>query len=119
MPPLKHDLDAWAGNNEDFFFGLQQENESDFDLSGSKLVFRALYGATAVRKSSDVVDSGLVITDAAGGEFEIHFSVEETRAWPDGTQLRYEIERWIGANQKSYIYGTITVTAWVNDDVDP
>ena len=60
-----------------------------------------------------------VVTDAANGEFLLQFTVAETRAWPDKTVLRYEIERWVGSDQESLIFGNINVTQWVNDDADP
>ncbi len=116
--PARRDLKIWAGNTwrRPFHLGA---GGSDFDLTGSKLVWRMVYGDTTIRKTTDTPGSGIEITDDAGGYFELSLTVAETRAWPDGAVIRYEVERWIGGEQVSYIFGTITVTAWVNDDVDP
>lgn len=118
MPPIDYPLVLWRGNSEWIPLGFEQEDESDFDLTGSKLIFRATSdGGDAIRKSSAVPDSGLEITDAEAGEFELSFTIEETRGM--AASYKYEIERWIGNSQKSLIFGTIIVTTWVNDDVDP
>jgi hypothetical protein len=109
MAPRPLELEIWSGNTFRQKFGFQS-NGAPFDLTGSKLVFRAVYGTTTVRKA----------TDDDGGEVELFFSVAETRAFPEGAPaMRYEIERWIGDDQISLLYGSIKVTKWVNDDVDP
>lgn len=117
LPP-REDLDVWAGNTWEQPMRAKAGGVA-FDLTGSKLVWRTVYGSTITRKSTDDPDSGIEITDATAGEFRIYLSVTETRLWPDGAVIRYEIERWIDGTQKTQIYGNMTVTAWVNDDDDP
>lgn len=118
MKPPRKDLEVWAGNtwSQPFHLGA---SGSDFDLTGSKLVWRMVYGDIITRKTTDTVGSGIEITDATGGAFELSLTVSETRTWPDTSVIRYEVERWIGSDQISILYGTMTVSAWVNDDVDP
>ena len=118
MAPPRKDLTVWAGNTWSQPFHLTAGG-SDFDLTGSKLVWRMVEGATITRKTTDTVGSGIEITDDTGGEFELSLTVSETRTWNDGAVVRYEIERWLGDAQTTLLYGTMTVSAWVNDDVDP
>lgn len=118
MTPPRKDLEVWAGNTWGQSFRLKAGG-GPFDLTGSRLVWRMVLGATTTRKTSDVPGSGIEITDAAEGEFTIALTVDETRTWQDGSVVRYEIERWVGADQLTLIYGQMVVTAWVNDDVDP
>lgn len=118
MAPPRKDLDVWAGNTWSQEMHLS-DGASDFDLTGSKLVWRMVYGDTITRKTTDTVDSGIEITDATGGVFVLSLTVAETRTWPDASVIRYEIERWIAGSQTSLLYGNMIVTAWVNDDVDP
>lgn len=116
--PSRLDLAVWAGNTWSQPFQMEAA-DVPLDLTGSKLVWRMVYGATITRKSTDDADSGIEITDAAEGEFRLYLTVTETRLWPDGSVVRYEVERWIDDDQVTMIYGTMTVTAWVNDDADP
>lgn len=121
MAPRNVELDIWSGNTKRQKFRFRADG-NPFDLTGSKLVFRAtlMNGSGAIRKTTSDVDSGFAITDAEGGEVELFFTVTETREMPAGEPAyKYEIERWIGDDQTSLLYGGIKVTKWVNDDVDP
>lgn len=120
MAPRNYALDVWAGNTFTRPFIFKTAAGDPFDLTGSKLVFKANNGSVSIiRKATDDDPiAGFEITDAAAGEVLLSLTVTETRALPAG-QLRYEIERWVGAEQISLLYGTLTVTTWVNDDVDP
>ena len=118
MAPPQKNLDVWAGNTFTRRFNFKDSSGGPFDLTGSKLVFRAVSGDTVIRKATDSVDSGFEITDAVNCVVELHFTVAETRDLPAST-IRYEIEQWDGDEQVTMLYGNLEVTTWVNDDVDP
>lgn len=118
--------DVWVGN--DYEKRLRAKNGSvGFDLAGSKIVFVAKEGgSTDIRKATDGTgpEAGVSLEahdDDPPGVLSmilLEFTVTETRAMATG-DWRYEIERWIDGKQRTLFYGTMTVTAWVNDDVDP
>lgn len=114
--PSRQDLDVWAGNTFRRPLVLQ-DGGTPFDLTGIKLVFRAVYSTGSIRKDTDD-GTGFSITDAAGGEALLVLSVNETRALPAG-KIKYEIEAWDSDGQTTWLYGELNVTVWVNDDVDP
>lgn len=123
MAPAQQNINVWAGNTLRLGFAFKNDDDSPFDLTGSKLVFRAV-GTTTIRKDSEDSGSGLEIIDEAGGEAELFLTVAETRSLAAGTassitKVKFELERWIGVDQTSLIYGELLVTLWVNDDVDP
>lgn len=118
MAPPQKSLDVWAGNSFWRQFNFKQADGSAFDLTGSRLVFRAVSGDTAVRKTTDTPGSGFTITDATGGIAQLYLTYTEARDLP-AASIRYEIERWIDIEQVTVLYGNLDVTTWVNDDVDP
>jgi hypothetical protein len=117
MPTNQPIPDVWVGNTFSRTFRLK-DGIDPFDLTGSKLVFIAKAGNDTIRKATDDPGSGLSIPDPPTGEVLLEFTVAETRDMKVGA-WRYELEHWVGSEQVSLIYGTMTVTAWVNDDVDP
>lgn len=116
--PAQVNIDIWAGNTFRTKFEIKNDDNTPFDLTGSKMVFKVKSTTVDIRKASDESGSGLEITDAAAGEVELFLTVENTRAMPAGKH-KYELERWIGIDQTSLLYGELIVTVWVNDDVDP
>lgn len=124
MAPAQQNINVWAGNTLRIGFAFKNADNSPFDLTGSKLVFRAVATTATIRKDSDDSGSGLEITDELGGEAELFLTVAETRSLATGAagnvaKVKFELERWISVDQTSLIYGELLVTIWVNDDVDP
>lgn len=117
VTPSRQDLDVWSGNTFRIVFQLKEANADPYDLTGLKLVFRAVSATATIRKDTDD-GTGLSITNALNGEVTLFLSVEETRSLPAG-KVRYELELWAGVDQTSLLYGELNVTVWVNDDVDP
>lgn len=118
--------DVWVGNSYDKRLRAK-DGAAGFDLTGSKMVFVARKGGSSdIRKATDGTgpEAGLTLeahADDPDGVLSVillEFTVPETRAMAAG-DWRYELERWIDGKQKTLFYGTMTVTAWVNDDVDP
>lgn len=104
------DISVRAGNNlSQPFRWLQVAGGAPVDLTGSTLRFRTAWSGGALAKA-------VTITNAAGGEFTLDLTVAETRALPIGRVAFYEIERRIGASQKTIIEGFLDVSKGVNDD---
>lgn len=118
--PAQWALAVWRGNSLDQKFRFKTRDaagvETPLDLTGSILVFRATQaGASLLRV--DTTGGGFVITNAVGGEAELHLSVAESRLFPLGDLVRYEIERRIGGAQKTLLFGKVIASEWANDDV--
>lgn len=124
-------LDVWKGNTFRRRFASKQKNTttgalSPVDLRGSTMVLTVAWAAgtqngvtwlagTLRKEFPLALDS----PSAELGEYEITLTVEETRRLPIGQIAKYEIERWMGDEQKTVLYGTFRVGGWVNDDATP
>ena len=116
MPPQRQ-LNVWQGNSFALDLRLATidgNTKTPVDLTGSEIVFRAVWTGGSVRKSSTDND-GLEITDAEDGRIRLSLTVSETRALPLG-EVRYEIERRIGDEQTTILYGMLKTHGWANDD---
>lgn len=113
--PQQYDLAIWKGN--DFALPLRLKTRSGaslapVDLTGSTLVFRAVWPGGSLRKPSP---DGWTI-NAAQGEATLALTVAETRLIPMGARVKYEIERRVGSSQATIMYGLVKVSEWANDD---
>jgi hypothetical protein len=104
------------GNTVVRTFEMKDANGDPVDLTGSTVIFRAVYpfGAGTLRKST--ADAGLVMR-AALGEVDLTLTPEETRAMPLGAVTTYDIEHRVLGVQTTLAVGTITVLKGDNDDV--
>lgn len=84
-----------------------------FDLAGSTLVFRAVWPGGTLRKETP---SGVVVATPANGEASVTLSAAETRSLPAGRVARFEMERRIGAEQRTLVAGFLSVLEGVNDE---
>ncbi len=105
----RYDIPIWRGNEETVDLILMADDDTPFDLSGSTLIFRCDQGdgSTTLTKSSATPGSGLTITDAASGAVSLVLTPTETRAFRNGLQNQYEIERWIADDQFTLMSGFI------------
>ncbi|QIG66712.1 DNA helicase loader protein [Rhizobium phage RHph_TM16] len=109
--PAKKTLTIWKGNTEAFSFRFKQDASTPFDLTGSRLVM-TIRADTPIVKDSDI--SGWTI-NAAAGEATVTLTAAETAAFTSQyVEPSYEIERFIGAEQKTLLYGPIEVTGGLN-----
>lgn len=114
MDPVRHDIAVFVGRTESYPFQVLQEDDSVFDLTGSILEFRAKWGNTEYVKRTDTPGSGFAITDAATGDFELTLFEAEQDDWPDGTLIRYRVDREVGAIIEPIFYGLLIITLWVD-----
>lgn len=111
MPTTK-DISIWRGNTETFPVEVKARvgaNIVAVNLTGSTLQFRAQWEGGSLVKD-------LVITDAALGLAELRLSKTETRGVPQGNTARYEIERRVGAEEKTLLYGRFVAGGGLNTD---
>jgi hypothetical protein len=113
MAPVKKTLSVWKGNTEAFGFRFKNADGSPFDLTGSRLVL-TIRADSPITKDSDV--SGWDI-DPANGEATVTLTAAETAALTDNLVqggATYEIERFILSDQKTLLYGPITLAGGLN-----
>lgn len=109
--PGQANIEVWKGNTLSRTFRFKVDETTPLDLTGSTLVFRALWsGGNEIRKN-------LTVATPVNGEAVLDLSVVETRSLPNGAVAKYEIERRMGGAQTTLLYGTLVATEWVNDDV--
>ena len=113
-PPQKS-LSIWQGNDERFIFNLKDASGLPMDLTDSEIVL-TVASIPDLRKSTNDVDSGLELTDAAAGQFMLTITHGETRNMPKGNNS-YEIERRLDGWQTTLLYGYFEVQGGLNDDV--
>lgn len=113
--PAQKNLSVWRGNTLDQVFWFKT-GTTPIDLTGSTMVFTAVWTGGSLRKDNAGA-GGFSITNAAGGEATLSLSVAETRAFPVGENVVYEIERWISGKQTTLLWGKLSVGGQVNVDV--
>lgn len=110
--PTQKNIEIWRGNTETIPLEVKVKVGAvlqPVNLTGSTLHFRAEWqGGTLVK----VLD----ITDAVLGLAEIRLTKEETRGVPQGAAAFYEIERWVGLDQKTIAYGRLIAAGGLNTD---
>lgn len=109
--PAKYDLNFWLGNDAAPQFTFKDDTGALVDLTGSTLVFRAVKsdGLELFRKE-------LSIPTPSNGVGILNISAAETRTIPLSSSVAYEIERRIGGQQTTLLFGNITTSGGVNDD---
>lgn len=125
-PPSKN-FDIWKGNTFSEPVRLTQINPADptgpripVDLTGSRIAFYARWdadpqqGIVAAGTFSKFFDD---LPDAADGRFDFAFTVAETRLLPTSNSvIKYELERQMGDEQRTFLHGYINTTEWANAD---
>lgn len=106
--PANYDLTIWRGNDFSRTFRFK-DGASAFNLTGSTLIWRAAW-------SDGEFEQTLAVATPSNGEAVLSLTPAQTRALPEGRSSSYEIERRIGGQETTLIYGAITVTGGVNDD---
>jgi hypothetical protein len=111
MPTTK-DINIWRGNTETLPIAVKVRSGATLtpvNLTGSTLRFRAEWAGGSLAKDIE-------ITDAALGLAELVLSTAETRGVPQGSTARFEIERWVGLDQKTIAYGRLIAAGGLNTD---
>jgi hypothetical protein len=72
------------------------------------------FGALLLRRNSS--DGGLTL-DLATRRVTWAYTPTESRMIPLGALCRYELERWIGGTQETWVYGSVTGAGGNNVDV--
>lgn len=114
--PSKYDIDVWRGNTLSRTFRLKNPDGSLLDLTGSTFVFRAINGSAELLRAESPTTE-LSVPTPANGEVVLALAPADTRLLPDGKTARYELERRVGAEQTTILYGYLNVASWANDDV--
>lgn len=116
MAPVKKPLSFWRGNTEALRFRFKQNATDPLDLTGSRFVLTIKHDGPDIVKDSDA--SGWDISTPTNGEATVSLSATETRSLSGAIAgVRYEIERFIGEEQKTLIYGDITIAGGIGTDV--
>jgi hypothetical protein len=113
--PGEKNLAVWKGNTFATTFRFKVDADTALDLTGSTLVFRAIWAGGEIRKTGP--SSDIAVPTPANGEATLNLSVADTRLIPSGAIAKYEIERRISGAQTTLLYGTLVASEWVNDDV--
>lgn len=115
MTPAQYTLRLWRGNTEPLAFRFKQANGDPFDLSGSTLILKIDFDSGVLIKSSAQGD--WVIDDPASGEARVTLSAADTRSICGGVRpARFEIERHVGDEQRTLLFGKVVVEGGTNVD---
>ncbi|WP_293862511.1 hypothetical protein [uncultured Alsobacter sp.] len=114
--PARSDLDVWKGNTFARTFRLTTDDTTPLDLTGSVFVFRVVDSGAEIIRYESGTDDELAVPTPANGEVNLLMPVAGTRTLPEGSVARYELERRIGLEQTTLLYGLLVVTGWANDD---
>jgi hypothetical protein len=110
--PTQKDITIWRGNTETIPVELKTRVGATVEavnLAGSTLHFRAEWVGGFLTKD-------LEITNTALGLANLRLTKTETRDVPQGSHARYEIERRLGADQKTILYGRLVASGGINTD---
>lgn len=106
----RYDFPLQRGNTRTILFRCKV-GEALFDWTGITAIFRVLHrGKQIIRKEA-------LIPTPANGEAMIPITLEDSRLIPLGKIADYELEARAGVDQETILYGKITGTGGVNDDV--
>lgn len=110
----QYDIEGRRGNTLRLTFRFKTDADTVLDLSGSEIIFRAIYFGGVIRKSSA---SAQLTLNEAEGEVLLVLTAAETRALPAGSLTSYEIERRVTGDETTLVSGQINLSEGVNDDV--
>ena len=110
---LKQGNSGTLQNERGIELNLKDKDGAAVDLSGWDVVFYARYGSDKLTLSSA---DGAIAVDAAAGAITIPISVAHSRTFRAGTNVRYEIERSKGDDQRTIIEGVLHILEGINDD---
>jgi hypothetical protein len=112
MKPTQQSIGIWRGNTETIVVEVKArvgQAVEAVNLTGSTLQFRAEWAGGSLVKDLD-------ITDATLGIAELRLTGVETRGVPQGLAARYEIERSVGAEEKTIAFGQLIASGGLNTD---
>lgn len=115
--PSRSDIDVWKGNTLSRIFRLKSDATTPIDLTGSTFIFRVVDKSNELVRYSSADGDELGVPTPANGEVVLLMPVSDTRLLPDGSVARYELERRVGSEQTTILYGMLNVEGWANDDV--
>ena len=110
---LKQGNSGTLENSAGIDLSLKDENGDAVDLTGWEITFYARYGNDRLTLSST---DGDVSVDAPAGAVRVPISVAHSRVFRAGTNVRYEIERRKGADQRTIVEGVLHILEGINDD---
>lgn len=114
--PASYNMPIWRGNNSPVAWRFKNADGSLFDLTGSRLILTIFWrGQRKITKDSSV-DAAFVV-DLVTSIATWTPTVAETRSIPLGSLAEYELERWIGAEQKTLVAGNVMAQGGKNIDV--
>lgn len=116
--PGKYDMTVWRGNSYEVSFTMKNADGVAVDLTGRTLVFRAEWTGGSYRLETGTAGTGgdLTITNAAGGIVTLEIDADQTRNYPLGARIDYEIEQRDGPIETTILYGRVNAIGGVNDD---
>ncbi|KAA2235259.1 hypothetical protein [Salinarimonas soli] len=114
MNPAYKPLQAWKGNDFVQAFRFKAgPAKARMDLTGSTvLMFVTWPGGEISREMTLSSSAGDAVLDQAS----VSLTREEVRGFPLGRATRFEIERRIGDDQETLLYGELVVAEWANKD---
>lgn len=110
--PTNRNISVWRGNTETIPVQVKIKVAgipTAVDLTGSTLNFLAQWAGGSLAKVLD-------ITDAVLGLAELPLTPAETKGFPASVAINYEIERRLGSDQKTILYGKIVANGGINSD---
>lgn len=111
------DINITRGNNYppiQWQFLSSENPDVIFPVTGSVFKLTIVWRGHSIIRSSDI-DPGLTI-DVSTSILTWNYSSDESRSLPLGRIARYEIERWIGGNEQTFIDGYVAVDEGLNPD---
>lgn len=108
------DVEVWQGNNKPVIWRFLVV-ATPFDLTGSRFLLKIKRNGRAVL-SKDTNNADGLSVDAAAGEVTWLPTLAESRLVTLGRIARYELERRIGSEQRTFVAGYAVGKGGVNDD---
>lgn len=113
--PALYNLSIWVGNSTTFTFRLKQDLTTPLDLTTSSMIMTIAHDGNLIELNA--TSGNVEITDAVNGEFTVTMTALETRAIKSSSaSVTYEIERRVGSEQTTVLYGSIALTGGANVD---
>jgi hypothetical protein len=119
--PAYVDWPIWAGNTESRRVQITDNGGADaVDLTGSVIILTVTWAGGSFVARSDAGDGVVSILDQTDaltkGWFRIVLSPAQTRLFPLGADIRYEIERQWSGMERSYLTGMMIPETENNED---